>query len=68
MARRARARGGDPEAEVGERSVAERDRPHRPRLEAQRPGRAGGREGAGRLLGGRRGDVRGGGLRAAVPR
>ena len=67
MARRARARGG-PEAEVGERSVAERDRPHRPRLEAQRPGRAGGREGAGRLLGGRRGDVRGGGLRAAVPR
>lgn len=36
---------GGPEAEVGERSVAERDRPHRPRLEAQRPGRAGGREG-----------------------
>lgn len=59
---------GGPEAEVGERAFAERDRPHRPRLEAQRPGRAGSREGAGRLLGGRRGDVRGGRLRAAVPR
>ena len=42
---------GGPEAEVGERAFAERDRPHRPRLEAQRPGRAGSREGAGRLLG-----------------
>lgn len=28
---------GGPEAEAGERSVAERDRPHRPCLEAQRP-------------------------------
>lgn len=33
------------EAEIDERAVAERDRPHRPRLEARRPGRAGGREG-----------------------
>lgn len=37
--------GGGPEVEVDERAVAERDRPHRPLLEARRPGRAGGREG-----------------------
>lgn len=35
---------GGPETEVGERAFAERDRPHRPRLEAQRPGRAGSRD------------------------
>ena len=45
MARRIGA-GGGPEAEVGERAAAERDRPHRPRLEAQRPERTGGHEGA----------------------
>lgn len=41
---------GGPEAEVGERSAAERDRPHRPRLEAQCPERTGGHEGGEWLL------------------